>query len=82
MRHSPRPWAGNGYRLLHGRCFRAARLIDRTLRPLFDGHIRNDVQVVITVLSLDDKNDPDIPSLIAASLAILTSNIPWNGPIA
>ena len=59
-----------------------ARLIDRTLRPLFDKSIRNDVQVIATVLSLDDKNDPDIPAMLGASLAILTSNIPWNGPIA
>lgn len=59
-----------------------ARLIDRTLRPLFDRSIRNDVQVIITVLSLDDKNDPDVPSMLASSLAILTSNIPWSGPIA
>jgi len=59
-----------------------ARLIDRTLRPRFDQRIRNDVQVIATVLSLDDKNDPDIPSILAASLAIFTSNIPWDGPIA
>ncbi len=59
-----------------------ARLIDRTLRPLFDTRIRNDVQVIVTVLSLDDKNDPDIPSVLAASLAVLTSDIPWSGPIA
>lgn len=59
-----------------------ARLIDRTLRPLFDKRIRNDVQVIVTVLSLDEENDPDIPSLLAASTAVLISNIPWNGPIA
>lgn len=59
-----------------------ARLIDRTLRPLFDRSIRNDVQIIATVLSLDDKNDPDIPAMLASSIAILTSNIPWNGPIA
>lgn len=59
-----------------------ARLIDRTLRPLFDHRIRNDVQVIVTVLSLDEQNDPNIPAVLAASIAILTSDIPWNGPIA
>ncbi len=59
-----------------------ARLIDRTIRPRFNQQIRHDVQVVITVLSLDDKNDPDIPALLAASSAVLISDIPWDGPIA
>jgi polyribonucleotide nucleotidyltransferase len=58
-----------------------ARLIDRTIRPLFDHRIRNEVQVVVTVFSYDQKNDPDIISVIAASLALGISNIPWNGPV-
>ena len=59
----------------------SARLIDRTIRPLFDHRTRNEVQVVITILSVDGKNDPDIPAMIAASCAILISNVPWSGPI-
>ena len=57
------------------------RLIDRTLRPLFDSSVRNEVQVIITVLSIDHENDPDVISMIAASTALATSNIPWAGPI-
>ena len=59
-----------------------ARLIDRSIRPRFDLRIRNDVQVIVTVLSIDEKNDPDVPSLLAASLALSLSPIPWAGPIA
>lgn len=58
-----------------------ARLIDRGLRPLFDERIRNDVQVIITVLQHDGENDPDIPSIIGASAVLHISDIPWNGPI-
>jgi polyribonucleotide nucleotidyltransferase len=58
------------------------RLIDRTIRPLFDSTMRNDVQVVVTVLSIDQENDPDIVSIIAASVALHISDIPWNGPVA
>ena len=58
------------------------RMIDRVLRPLFNQKIRNDIQVVLTVLSFDGENDSDIPSLLAASLALGISNIPWNGPVA
>ncbi|MCD6528064.1 polyribonucleotide nucleotidyltransferase [bacterium] len=58
------------------------RLIDRAIRPLFNESIRNDIQVIISVLSFDQKNDPDIVSLIAASCALAISNIPWAGPIA
>ena len=60
----------------------AARLIDRSLRPRFDMRMRNEVQIVLTVLSIDDKNDPDIPALLASSLALSLSNIPWQGPVA
>lgn len=57
------------------------RLIDRTLRPLFNHESRNDVQVVATVLSIDGENDPDTLAIIAASSSIFTSSIPWNGPV-
>lgn len=60
----------------------AARFIDRAIRPLFDQRIKNDVQVIISVLAFDGKNDADIPGLIAASCALHMSDIPWNGPIA
>src|SRR3989338_535607 len=60
----------------------AGRLVDRSIRPLFDERVRNDVQVVLTVLSFDGENDSDIPSLVAASLALAISDIPWAGPIA
>ncbi|MCK4805758.1 MAG: polyribonucleotide nucleotidyltransferase, partial [Candidatus Pacebacteria bacterium] len=59
-----------------------SRLIDRTIRPLFPANMRRDVQIVITCLSIDEENDPDILGIIAASLALGTSNIPWQGPIA
>ncbi|MEK7578403.1 MAG: polyribonucleotide nucleotidyltransferase [Patescibacteria group bacterium] len=59
-----------------------ARLIDRTIRPLFDQSIRNEVQVVATILSVDEKNDPDILAMNAASIALMISDIPWDGPIA
>ncbi len=57
------------------------RVVDRTIRPLFNSRMRNEVQMVITVLSIDGENDPDIVSMIAASAALSISNIPWNGPI-
>jgi len=58
------------------------RMIDRVIRPNFSQKIRNDLQVVLTVLSFDKENDPDMPALLAASLALGISNIPWDGPIA
>lgn len=60
----------------------SGRMIDRTLRPLFDQRMRRDVQIVITVLSYDEENDPDFVSLISASAAILISQVPWDGPVA
>ena len=57
------------------------RVVDRTIRPLFNGRMRNEVQVVITVLSIDGENDTDIVSMIAGSAALHISNIPWDGPI-
>ncbi len=59
----------------------SARIIDRTIRPLFPHGLRNEVQVVITVLSIGE-DDPDVISIIAASLALGTSQISWNGPIS
>ncbi|OGI28878.1 MAG: polyribonucleotide nucleotidyltransferase [Candidatus Moranbacteria bacterium RIFOXYA12_FULL_44_15] len=60
----------------------AGRAVDRTVRPLFNSRMRNDVQIICTVLSYDGENDPDILSIIAASTALSISNIPWNGPVA
>ena len=59
-----------------------SRLIDRGLRPLFDQSIRRDLQVIVTVLSVDGENEPDIPAIIAASTAIQLSDVPWKGPLA
>ncbi len=59
-----------------------ARLIDRTIRPRFPKNFNRDVQVVTTVLSWDGQNDPDTLGIIAASTALMTSNIPWLGPLA
>ena len=59
----------------------SARIIDRTIRPLFDQRVRYDVQVVITVLSID-KDEPDVLAVNAASLALGTSNIPFGGPVS
>jgi len=58
------------------------RLIDRSIRPLFPKEFKNEVQVVITVLSVDGEHEPDILALNAVSAAIAVSPIPWNGPIA
>jgi polyribonucleotide nucleotidyltransferase len=58
------------------------RVVDRTIRPLFNARMRNEVQVVVTVLSIDGENDPDTLSVIAASAALSISDIPWNGPVA
>ncbi len=58
-----------------------SRLIDRPLRPLFPKGFTNEVQIVATVLSLDNEIDPDIPSMIGASAALAVSGIPFNGPI-
>jgi len=60
----------------------SGRLIDRSLRPFFDKKIRRDIQIVITVLSYDEENDPDFIALIAASTALGISDIPFNGPVA
>lgn len=59
-----------------------ARLVDRGLRPLFPKGYRVDTQVIITVLSVDAENDPDMVAINTASAALAISDIPWNGPIA
>lgn len=59
----------------------SGRAVDRTIRPLFDSRMRNEVQVVTTVLSYDGENDPDLVAMIAASAALALSDIPWAGPI-
>ena len=60
----------------------AGRLTDRSLRPLFSKSLHNDIQVVATVLSTDQENDPDILAVVGASAALTISSIPFNGPIA
>ncbi|MCF7860252.1 polyribonucleotide nucleotidyltransferase [Patescibacteria group bacterium] len=57
------------------------RMIDRSIRPLFNQEDRRDVQVIVTVLSVDQENDHDIVSLVAASAALSIAGIGWNGPI-
>ena len=59
----------------------SGRIVDRTIRPLFNSSIRNEIQVVLTVLALDENNDADVPAVIGASLALATSDIPWGGPV-
>jgi len=59
-----------------------SRLIDRSLRPLFPKRFNRDIQVVATVLSADQENDPDICALIGASAALTLSDIPFSGPIS
>jgi polyribonucleotide nucleotidyltransferase len=58
------------------------RLIDRSIRPLFNESDRNDVQVMVTVLSYDGVNDPTFASMMATSIALGISHIPWKGPLA
>src|SRR3990167_162431 len=57
------------------------RLIDRSVRPLFPKEFHDEVQVIVTVLSIDQTNDPDILGLIAASAALSISSVPWHGPL-
>ncbi len=59
-----------------------ARIIDRPIRPLFPKNYRYETQVIATVLSVDDENDPDILAVIGSSAALEISNIPFAGPIA
>ena len=59
-----------------------SRLIDRPIRPLFPDGYRNDVQVIATVLSVDQDNSPEIAAMIGSSVALSVSDIPFNGPTA
>ena len=60
----------------------SSRVVDRPIRPLFPKDMRNDVTVVMTVLSVDPDCQPEIAGMIGASFALSISDIPWNGPIA
>jgi polyribonucleotide nucleotidyltransferase len=59
----------------------AGRVIDRSIRPLFPKSYKHDVQVIVTVLSIDGVNDPDVLGLVAVSAALSISSVPWNGPV-
>lgn len=60
----------------------AARLIDRPIRPMFDENFRNEVQVINTILSVDQDCSPEMTALFASSLSLGISNIPFDGPVA
>ncbi len=60
----------------------SARMTDRPIRPLFPKGFRHEVQVILTVLSADQQNPPDVLGPTAASAALMLSDIPWEGPIA
>ncbi len=59
-----------------------ARLIDRSIRPLFPKEYKNEVQIIVTLLSVDGENEPDVLSVIAVSAALAISRIPWKGPVS
>jgi polyribonucleotide nucleotidyltransferase len=59
-----------------------ARLVDRSIRPLFPKEFISETQVILTVLSVDAENDPDVLAINTASAALAVSQIPWNGPIS
>lgn len=58
-----------------------SRVVDRPIRPLFPHDMRNDVAVVMTVMSVDQDCSPEIAGMIGTSIALSVSDIPWNGPI-
>jgi polyribonucleotide nucleotidyltransferase len=58
-----------------------SRLIDRPIRPLFADGWRNETQVIVTVLSHDMENDPDVLAMVASSAALTLSGVPFMGPI-
>lgn len=60
----------------------SGRAIDRSIRPLFPKNLEREVQIIITVLSIDHENDPALLGLLAASAAIEASTLPWDGPVA
>ncbi|MBQ3492330.1 MAG: polyribonucleotide nucleotidyltransferase, partial [Oscillospiraceae bacterium] len=59
-----------------------SRIIDRPMRPLFDEELRNDTVVTCTVLANDDENPVEVVASLGASIAIASSDVPWNGPVA
>ncbi|MCL1830286.1 MAG: polyribonucleotide nucleotidyltransferase [Oscillospiraceae bacterium] len=59
----------------------SSRVVDRPMRPLFPDGMRNDVAVVMTVMSVDQDNEPEIAGMIGSSIAVAISDIPWHGPI-
>jgi polyribonucleotide nucleotidyltransferase len=58
-----------------------SRMIDRAIRPKFPKEMKKEVQIIVTCLSFDEENDPGVLGMIAASLALHVSDIPWNGPL-
>src|SRR3989344_162622 len=58
-----------------------ARLIDRSIRPLFPKEFKKEVQIIVTVLSVDGENSPDVLAIVATSAALSLSRIPWKGPV-
>ena len=60
----------------------ASRMVDRPIRPLFPKDMRNDVSVVMTVMSVDPDCQPEVAGMIGTSFALSISDIPWNGPVA
>jgi len=66
----------------HERAILTARLTDRPLRPLFPKDMRNDVQIIVTALSVDQIHDPDILSILGASAALTISDVPFAGPVS
>ena len=58
-----------------------SRIIDRTIRPLFPENLKRAVQVIVTCLSFDEENEPDVAGILAASIALSVSDIPWQGPV-
>jgi polyribonucleotide nucleotidyltransferase len=59
-----------------------ARLIDRTIRPRFPKSLSREIQVIATIFAWDDQNDPDVLAMVASSVALGVSDIPWHGPIS
>ncbi len=58
-----------------------SRMIDRAIRPLFPKELKKEIQIIVTCLSWDEENDPGVLGMMAASLALHVSDIPWNGPL-
>ncbi len=60
----------------------SSRVIDRPIRPLFPKDLRNDISIVLTVMSYDPECSPEVTAMLGASVALSISDIPWNGPVA